>query len=277
MKKVLWLVLAGLTLQSAAAHAQQVRGRAVEGESREPVAGALVELLAQDASRLATATTDSAGAFLLVPRRAGDFIIRVTHLGYLPIDSAALTVPAGETVEVELRLTTQAIALEPLVVTSRGDRRLREFHERMSRRGFGRFLSRDEIEQRPGARPSELLRGMPGIQLVPATPAGTGNLITMRGGGASGRCLPTIYIDGLPTYQHGDLPVDSFLQSAMLEGVEVYTGLTAPAALHARTGCGVVAFWTRRDLDARPFAWRRMFTAAGVVAAFLAVTSLLTR
>jgi hypothetical protein len=277
MRKLLALVLAGLVLHTATAHAQQIRGRAVEGESREPVAGAVVELLAQDASRLAVATTDSLGRFLLEPRRAGDFAIRVTHLSYLPIDSAALRVPAGETIEVELRLTTRAITLEPLVVTSRRDRQLREFHERMSRRGFGRFLSREDIEQRPGARPTELLRGMAGVQLVPATPGGTGNLITMRGGGVSGRCQPTIYIDGMETFQHTGVPVDAFLQTAMLEGVEVYTGLTAPSALHPRTGCGVVAFWTRRDLEGRPFAWRRMFTAAGVIAAFLAVTSLLTR
>jgi hypothetical protein len=277
MRKFLVAVVSAVVLLHATtAHGQRIRGHALEDETREPVAGAVVELRGPDGARLATATTDSTGSFLLEPRRAGSFFIRVTHLAYLPVDSAALTVSAGETLQIELRLATRVIPLEPLVVTSRGDRRIREFYERMDRGGFGRFLSREDIERRPGVRPTELLRGVAGIQLVPVTPAGSGYLITMRGGGASGRCLPTIYIDGMLTHQHSGAPIDAYLHSEFLEGVEVYSGMTAPAPLLPRSGCGVVAFWTRRD-GGRPFSWRRAFTAAGIIGALFGLTTLLTR
>lgn len=275
MKKLLMLVLAGVLVHATSAEAQRIRGQALEDESRMPIAGAMVELFGEDSVRLATAQTDSAGAFVLLPGRYGDFVVRVTHFAYLPMDSAALTVRPGETVVIELRMATRAIPLEPLVVTSRGDPRLRGFHERMRRPGFGRFVTREDIERRPGARTTDLLRGIPGIQLVP-TNTGIGNVITMRGGGASGRCLPAIFIDGTPAAQYADATIDAFLMPEMLEGVEVYSGITAPAALYSNSGCGVVAFWTRRD-GGRPFSWRRIFTAAGFVGAVIAVTSVLMR
>jgi hypothetical protein len=275
MRKLLMLVLAGVVLQATTAHGQRIRGQTFEDETREPIAGAMVELFGPDSARLATVQTDSAGAFVLMPGRHGDFVIRVSHFAYLPMDSAALSIRPGETLVIEVRMAARAIPLDPVVVTSRGDPRLRGFHERMRGHGFGRFVTREDIESRPGARTTDLLRGIPGIQLIP-TNTGFGNVITMRGGGASGRCLPTIYVDGMPAAQYADATIDAFLMPAMLEGVEVYSGITAPAALYSNSGCGVVAFWTRRD-GGRPFSWRRIFTAAGFVGAVVTLTSLLTR
>ncbi|HEV2131332.1 MAG TPA: Plug domain-containing protein, partial [Longimicrobiaceae bacterium] len=126
------------------------------------------------------------------------------------------------------------------------------------------FLTRDEIEARRGTnRVTDLLRMMPGVDVVSAG-GGMGisrtQLITMRGG--ANRCLPTIYIDGMPVQQYPESGVDDFLSADMLEGVEVYTSFaSAPSPIHSRDGCGVVAFWTRRDFGGK-WSWRKM--AAGV-------------
>jgi hypothetical protein len=273
MKTLLTPVVAGLFLTTTAAQTQTIRGVAVEDESRAPIVGAFVELLAAEDGRIAAAHTDSTGRFVLTPRRTGAFTLRVTHLAYATIESAALEINPGEAVSIELRMATRAIPLEPLVVTSRGDPRLRGFHERMRRPGFGRFVTREDIELRPGLRATELLRGMPGVQLTPVN-VGSGNIITMRGG-ATGRCMPTIYIDGALAHQFPEATIDAFLMSGMLEGIEVYTGVTAPASLYPRSGgCGVVAFWTRTD-GGRRFTWRRLFTAAGFIGAAVVGSSLL--
>jgi hypothetical protein len=180
------------------------------------------------------------------------------------VDSVELSLQRGEQVQIELRMARTAIPLEPLVVTTRRSARLQGFYDRMQRPGFGRFISREQIERRPGTRTTDLLRGMPGIHIVQTSRGGmTGaNLITMRGG--SGRCLPTLYIDGMEVRQFPESGADEFISPTMLEGVEVYTGTGGiPGAFPTMNGCGVVAFWTRTDTG-RPWSWRRLLIGAGL-------------
>lgn len=265
MKKVLILVLAGLLLAPAAAPSQTIRGMVVEDGTRTPIPGARVQLLTPADSTVATAETDSAGAFLLSPRRSGSFVLRLRHLGYAPVDSVPLTMGPGERIEVEVRMGLTAIPLEPVVVTVRGNARLGGFYERLQRPGFGRFLTREDIEARRGAnRASDLLRMMPGVEVVPAggsLGSSRAQLITMRGG--TGRCLATIYIDGMRVQQFADSGVDDFLTAEMLEGVEVYTGgATAPSPIHSMNSCGVVAFWTRSPAGGK-WSWRKLAAGLG--------------
>jgi hypothetical protein len=278
MKKVLLPILGMLLLLPAAAKSQTIRGVVVEDGTSTPIAGALVELMAPDESSVATAQSNSTGAFLLRPRRSGSFILRLRHLGYATVVSDTLVLKPEEAVEVEVRMDRTAIPLEPLVVTARRNARLAGFYERQQRSGIGRYVTRAELERRPGARATELLRMMPGVSLVPVTLGSgspTGNLITMRGG--AGRCMPTIYLDGVVVKQYADSPVDDFLKADMLEGIEVYTAFTsAPSPIHALDGCGVVAFWTRPVI---PGTWSWKKAAAGAVGFVLIIglTRSLTR
>lgn len=258
--------------------AQTIRGIVVEDSTRIPIAGVLVELVAPDEGRVAMAQTDSAGTFLLLPRRSGSFLIRLRHLAYAAVDSAALQVRSGETLEIELRMAHAAIPIEPLVVTLRRDRRVSGFYERRQRGGFGYFLARSDIETRRSPRTTDLLRTMPGLQIVPAdrrlgrSPV---NLITMRG--ALGRCLPTIYLDGVVVEQFEESGVDDWLHPDMLEGVEVYTGAaSAPGPIHGLNNCGVVAFWTRSDVGGE-WSWRKLAIGAGLFVLGILLGSQLTR
>jgi hypothetical protein len=275
MNKPLMLLLAATVLIPAIADAQRITGVAVEESTRMPVRGALVELIDAGNTRVAASLTDSIGRFSLAPARGGDFVVRLSHIAYVPLDSLALTVRAGETMEIELRVADRAIPVEPLVIRSFRDARLSGFHDRMERRINGRFVSRDDIEKRRGMTASELLRGMPGVHLLPAGGGfgvSTGNIITMRGG--VDRCLPTVYLDGIAIAQFPENPVDDFIFSATLEGIEVYVGSTAPSPFRSITGCGVVAFWTRSPPPGS-FSWRKLAIGAGLFAVitFLGLTS----
>lgn len=260
MKKVGMMLLAGLLLTPAAAPSQTIRGVVIEDGTRNPIAGVSVELIASTAQRIALAQTDSVGEFVLVPRRSGDYTLRLTHLGYVPVDSVTLLLRPGEAIEIELRMGHAAIPLEPLVVTARMDSRLAGYRERLRQRerSFGRFVTRAEIEKRSGARATDLLQQTPGIYLVPARPSG--NFITMRC--SPGQCMPTLYIDGMMVKQFS--PVDDFITADMLEGVEVYTGLSAPSPIHSLNNCGVVAFWTRTGEGVwSKWNWKRLAAGAG--------------
>jgi hypothetical protein len=258
--------LCALLLVPLATQAQTVRGTVVDDDTGAAISAARVELFTQDREPLAATESDRAGVFELAPRRSGHFVVRVTHLGYAPIDSAHISLRAGESVTLEVRLGRTAIALEPLVVTARRGTAVVGFYERQRRGGLGRYITRDQIERRPAARASDLLRTLPGVY-VESAQLGRSSMITMRGG--VGRCLPTIYIDGMPMRQYPESSVDDWIHASSLEGVEVYTSFaSAPSPLHASGACGVIAFWTRVE-DGSPWTWRRFAVAAGLAGLIL--------
>jgi hypothetical protein len=276
MKKVSALVLAALLTVAAHAHAQTLRGVVVDDGTSAPIADALVELVSPDARMGVTARTDSAGRFLLRPARAGRFVLRMSQLGYAPLLSDTLSVRPVETLDIEARLSQAAIPLEPLVVTARRrTTRLDGFYERQQNGGLGRYVTREEIDRRPGARTTDLLRMMPGVSIVPqGGRGGVGqvNLITMRG--TAGGCLPTIYLDGMPIRQYPESGMDEIVNASMLEGVEVYSSFaSAPAPIHARDNCGVVAFWTRAPEGGTRWSWRRLAFGVGSFALLVLVAA----
>jgi hypothetical protein len=260
--KLPWLLLglAGLPSFATGAAAQVVRGVVLEETTHAPVAAAHVELVARDADDRVAALSDSTGAFVLAPRRAGVYTLHVRHLAFAPLYSDTFTLGRDEAVDVEIRLAHHAIALEPLVVTARVSTRLAGFHERAGQGGCGRVIARDEAERWRGARASELLRSVPGVRVT--TSAAGRNSVTMRS--LAGVCSPTIYLDGMRMLQAEESGIDEFITTAVLEGVEVYTSAASvPVALAGPDQCGVIAFWTRDDAF-RPFSWRRFAVGAGV-------------
>jgi hypothetical protein len=264
MRMVQVLSLLGFLLVPTAAQAQTINGVVVEEGTRTPISGAVVELLAPGGRISSTAQTDSAGTFLLRPHSSGNFIIRLSHIAYAAVISDTLTLKPEESIRIELRMAGTTIPLEPLIVTARSHARLEGFYERMRRSGSGRFLTRSEIERRPGARSTDLLRDMPGVEIVPVRQGLSGmsvNFIAMRGG--LGRCAPTIYIDGMLAKQFPESGVDDLLTPEMLEGVEVYTSFaSAPSPISSLGNCGVVAFWTRSD-GRGPWSWKKLAAGAG--------------
>ncbi len=91
-----------------------ITGSVVDYASQEPLHSARVQLLGTDFSTL----TDSAGKFGLSGLPPGRQTIETSHLGYATrVDS--LTVFSNEALGLEIVLATEAIALDPIVVTGR--------------------------------------------------------------------------------------------------------------------------------------------------------------
>lgn len=273
MTRAFATLIVALLAVPAPSRTQMVHGIVLEhGTSTPtPVPGALVELLTPDARRVSAVRTGKAGEFLLLSSRSGRYSLRITHLDYIPMDSGSVVLGRGEAVEIEIRLGRRIIPLEPLIVTARTDQGRAGFQARMRRPGFGKFIKRSEIEQRPAARATDLLQQMPGVYLVPVRPSG--HLVYMRAG--AGHCVPTVYVDGVVFRQ--TTPIDDFLTADMLEGVEVYTGLSAPSPIHSLTTCGVVAFWTRGFGGGGKLSWRKVAAGVGTFALAVILTRPLAR
>lgn len=292
MRRTLMLLAATL-LVPAAADAQTIRGTVVEDGTRQPIHGAVVELRLEDGTRFATAQSNEQGMFLLSVRRAGTYTLHLAHIAYTSVNSEAFSLRQDESVQMELRLARTTIPLEPLVVTARSSGHLEGFRERSQRRGSaGYIMTREQIEARPGASATTLLREVPGVIITSMIPPGPRvqdptaqeggvidpvriSTISMRSG--TGECSPTVFIDGMVAQQAGPVSgIDDLLRPEFLEGVEVYHGGAVPPPLYGRDGCGVVAFWTRPGGGSR-FSWAKLGGGVGAFIASVAVGRALAR
>jgi TonB family protein len=183
--------------------------------------------------------SDEEGRFRVTGMPAGRAMLAVRRIGYRPA-TRELGVPSAEQVAVALEAVPQG--LTAVVVK---DRRVKytgwaaRFYERRDR-GFGRYITKEDMDRRNAMRTTDVLRSIPGMQVV-STPRG--NLLRLR----ANRCDPFIWLDGTPATA-GYLDVDAFAPNT-LEGIEVYSGVgTVPVELRGPRGeeaCGVIALWTR--------------------------------
>ena len=227
--------------------AQSVHGQVLEHGTERPLAGARVSV-ADDSNRvLASATTDSAGTFLLSLPRAGTYALEVRHIGHQPGLSRRFPLARGEEYEPVMYLTLgPAQPMTPIRVTERPNRRsdfTRGFEERRTR-GFGEFLSRAQIERRGATTPIELLRGMAGVAFARG-PTGLDVPISTRGAtGLGNGCRMEVYIDGIAL---GAQPLEYAIRPSDMEAIEVYaTAAEMPAQFkHGNAGCGAILIWSR--------------------------------
>ncbi|HEX6133343.1 MAG TPA: carboxypeptidase-like regulatory domain-containing protein [Longimicrobiales bacterium] len=246
---VLPMLLAG----TAPAAAQLVTGRVVEEGTENPIAAVTVELTDTTGLRRGSAVSDSAGQFRLMAPQPGGYQLRVTHVAYTALTTGTVDVTMGMQLELELRLSPTAVALEPLRVVGRSTYNagwLQEYYDRavMTRRaGIGRVFFRDEVERVNPSTASTFL-----IYLMP------------RGG-----CQPTLFVDGLEVQDVRHL--NTVMRPDILEGVELYNNAAFLPPRYANRGyCAIALFWTRRDLEgAKPFSWKRLLVAGGLVSGLL--------
>ncbi len=267
MKPSGWLPVVLLVLAPGLADAQVVGGRVVEDSTTVAIPGAIVSVIRPGGALVGTARSDSIGGFSVNLDSAGIIQVRVTHPSFLTVLSDTVSVDENEAVTLELRLARLVIPIAPLVVTARTDRRLQAYRERLAKQyAFGHFITREQINRRPGVSTSELLRGVSGVRLVEAPPCQgcvAENLIYLRGG--ADRCLATILIDGMEVKQGVGMPIDATLLPDQLEGVEIYVDPAGvPPALGMFTNqCGVVAFWLK-ELEPGKHSWKKFAIGVGL-------------
>ena len=89
-------------------------GKVTDYATGEPLVGAVVSVLGTEARQV----TDAAGGFLLEALPPGRHLVTSEYLGYRQ-RTDSVTIFSQETVDVELRLTTEPIEMQGLVVTAR--------------------------------------------------------------------------------------------------------------------------------------------------------------
>lgn len=235
-----------------------ITGRLVDDRTGEPVPGARVVLLTAREQRVATVSTDADGAFHMDVSNAGGYVLRAEPAGYQRTQSAVLTVTPRDTVQVELRVATDAVVLAPLTVVAGSERMLRDhqlagFEWRSQRQPFGHFMNREQIQAVNPFNATDALQQVPSVRVVGGGYNQTLWLPARAKPGVS-LCQPNVYVDGVLVRGLGDgtLSVNELARGSNLAGVEVYTSpVSAPGEFPPLEDihCGVVVLWT--DLVAR--------------------------
>jgi hypothetical protein len=191
-------------------------------------------------------TSDSTGRFLMGGLAHGLHTVLVRAIGYRPIRLRAYLI-TNDTLFVDLRITKAVVQLAPLEVTASSiPPGLQDFEERRLN-GLGKFIDWTVLRKSEHRRLSDLLRGVPGV-----------NIRYDRGKGlwyiASARedCPMQIYHDGVLIYRPSPTnqlpPAVDYWEPTDLDAIEVYRGPSETPARYEGTGgkCGTVLLWSRR-------------------------------
>lgn len=262
-----------------AAGAQQLRGRLLDLESNEPLPAGLVTLLAADGTSLLTAVTDAAGFWHIAVPAPGSYYIAARRLGYRPWVSGPVEIKPGDDLNSVFHLGRLAVALDPVEVSARATQRYLEamgFYSRQ-RGDFGHYVTPDDIDRRRAVRITDLLTGLPGVNLVGMSVGGVGaRFVQLRGSNLSqgGVCRPRVFVDGI-MYARGDsrpkrddenaategrveealqrvdegVSLDDIGHPSTIAAIEVYRSASQVPVQFGGTSvetlCGVIVIWTR--------------------------------
>ncbi|MFC1662213.1 hypothetical protein ACFL3S_12315, partial [Gemmatimonadota bacterium] len=188
-------------------------------------------------------------AFIMIAPRTGRYVVRCERIGYESTNSGELDLLPPDTVNVEVRMSVEAVLLAPLTITSPRapivmDIRLASwgFYDRRAQFGAGgtgitHFLEYDDIKKRNPMRVSDMFTDLHGVRVVPM--GGRVSRIQCVTGGRL-----TFYLDGVYLPLKRDEGIDDYLTSSSLSAIEVYVRGSFPAQYAPRGGCGSVVLWT---------------------------------
>jgi hypothetical protein len=216
----------------------------VTNSGGHPVEGAQVVV---EGSAL-SAVTDARGAFSLTGLPDGTRTAEARALGYAP--SRVTVEPSrSETRTVTIVMGKAVRALDAVTVYGKPTGRMRDlsgFMER-KRQGFGRFITRSDIDQSNAITVCDLLRREVGLQVMEGGLSGCavsvrGSASMIRAAGGGGSCQPTVYLDNAP-FGGGVSEFTKEVSPQQIMGIEVYTTATAPPQFAGP--CGSIVVWTR--------------------------------
>jgi hypothetical protein len=239
-------------------HAQTLKGTILDSSTGEPVTLTFVALLEEGREMVVSTLGEEDGSFSVTAPESGDYFLYVARSGYSTVVDGMFELGRDGVLDVQVGLTPEPIALEPLTVEADRDMSVLErsgFYDRAAV-GQGHFLLHDEIVRRAPNRLTDALTGIPRFQVMRSRPVIglraelNPEVRVLRG---SEYCSPTLYLDGSPIVygsradENGRaVRPDDFVDPFEVEAIEVYTRTSdMPLGIDPIGGCGVLLIWTR--------------------------------
>ncbi len=235
----------------------EIFGTVLDRVSGEPLVDAVVVLSPGDSERESwTGVTNGSGRFRTTGLPLGEYDLSVAATTFKPLRGMVELEQPG-TVDLRVQMVPVDFALEPVIAAATRRSRLEEvgFYDRL-RFGDGHYITREELDEHAPFNVSEVLRGVPGVRVLPGI--ARANTVLLRGG-----CVPRVVLDGL--LLSGPVDVDYLLPTIDIAGIEIYHGASAPILYTGETTCGVIMLWSRvPDLAEAPtHTWKRSIFILG--------------
>jgi hypothetical protein len=218
-------------------HRPVVRGRVLD-VGGAPVPGARVRLWGTEVET----TADERGIFRLTTHRAGTQMLEARMVGYVPHRRVIDLLPDTSSGSIDLELTEFATEIDTVRVLARARRpESSEGFERRRRLGHGVFLDPDALAARRALVFTDLLRGVPGVEIVNHDLMTRGILMRSALGGT--RCEPLLVIDGVRIPLLGT-SIDDLVPTGAVRAVEVYPRRIQAPPEYQTEDCGSIVVWT---------------------------------
>lgn len=219
-------------------------GSVMGSSSSEPVSAAIITIERvnrPEAEGLRT-ETDDYGRFRFEGIPSGRYLVKTHHIGYRDrIDT--ISVGHRDLVSLDIPVTTRAVELPPLRVNVRSAWLAETGFYWRKERGLGEFMSPEEVNRRSAHSFAELVRPVPGVNVVRVCDGyPCEKIIRMRHTNRARRCKVQYFMDGqrmTGRVSPGDISAQD------IAAVEVYRNIAeTPAQFYGR--CGSVVMWSKR-------------------------------
>lgn len=253
MRRLHYVMCALLALSWAAPLTAQgptstVRGRVTDNATQQPVAGATMSI----GGRSSLTQTDGRYSISGVP--AGSHLLRARIIGYVELAQPVM-LAGGDTVVMDVALSSNAVTLSEVVVTGYGETRAGNITGAVSQ------MTPEEFNTGRIINPAELIASKaPGVLVVDNNEPGGGLTIRIRGSTSVTAANDPLYvIDGLPvgTGTGGGLSVDgrdplNAINPDDIESITVLRDASSAAIYGANAANGVVLIQTKRGRRGMP-------------------------
>ncbi len=240
----------------AQAQTGTVTGSVRDGTNGQPIAGSQVSIPALNIGALA----NNVGRFLLLNVPAGTHSLQFQYIGY-GTETMEVTVTAGGTATADVRLRSEAISLDAVIVTgTAGAARRREIGNSVTQ------INEATIEAAPVSNVADILQGRAtgATVLNNGGMVGAGSTIKLRGNNSiSQGNSPLIYVDGVRMRATSLIHSDEANQAANpfddinpndIARIEVIKGAAATTLYGTEAAGGVIQIFTKRGAAGAP-AW----------------------
>ncbi|MDB4881741.1 MAG: hypothetical protein JWL95_507 [Gemmatimonadetes bacterium] len=234
-------LLAGmLLLVPATSRAQSAR--ALVGLVRDSAGHAIPSAEVRARGNALVARTDDSGRFHVPQMPIGARGVFVRRLGFAPMRALIPASASGTTDSIVVTLSAVVALLPSMTALAQHDSLSRvvlaEFWARKAR-GFGKFITRDDIEQRGGIHFVDLMRTMPSVSVQ--NYRGRQEIRFSRS--VLRDCPPQYWVDGIPLVSGS---AEEFTPDNV-EAIELYSGPATTPPQYSTRGmtCGTIIIWTR--------------------------------
>jgi hypothetical protein len=241
------LALICATASSIAAQGTATESRLVRltGRVADAVGAAIVKAEILITNTAIRAETGTDGRFELEGLPSGAVEVIVRRLGFSPA-KIPLQLDVGELRDIRVLLSPVAFVIDSVSVVAEArviEKAFNGFESRKSR-GFGTFITREQIDKKNPRTTTDLFRTVSGVKLLREN--GTPTVVSTRLG-TMAYCPVRYFIDGASYPLYGQ-SIDTMIQVVDIGAIEVYPGgATVPPQFGGReSACGVIAIWTRQ-------------------------------